>query len=67
MKPNVTVHFDPDIRPVLDMPGGGKVRVCCELMTVIRSCAKGCCAVTWCQAGHPQIAIENGKVVGTSA
>lgn len=67
MKPNVTVHFDPDIRPIVTLAGGGKIRACCDLMTVINSCRDGCCIVTWCSAGHPQIFVAKGKVTATSA
>lgn len=67
MKPNVTVAFDADIRPTMILPGGGRIRACCDMMIVLGSCANGCCAMTWCQAGHAQILIKDRKVVATSA
>lgn len=65
MKPTVTVTFDSDILPRIE--GAQFVcRSCCDLVQ-LRLCEKGCCVETWCPAGHPQILIRDGKVVGTSA
>ncbi len=66
MKPSVTVAFDPDIRPIIRDGGQLVCRACCDLMQV-HPCDNGCCAMTTCCAGHPQIMIRNGKMVGTSA
>lgn len=69
MKPNITVTFDPEIQPQLEMRPGSKFVcvACCDLVQ-IRPCRAGdCCIETWCPAGHPQVLIIQGKVVGTSA
>lgn len=66
MKPTVTVNFDPDLTPQIDTKPR-QIAACCGVMAIRASCQNGCCAETWCCAGHPQILIRNGKVVGTSA
>lgn len=66
MRANVTVSFSPTIEPQVIAGAKFVCAACCDLVQ-LHHCDNGCCIVTTCPAGHPQIMIKDGKVMGTSA
>lgn len=66
--PNVAASYDAQARPIVERRTDMRFIcfACCPCMVMVPS-RDGRAVMTVCPAGHPQIAIEDGKVVGTSA